>query len=77
MSCWCRALKPTRCRCDKIKGQHNVSVRYLGGRSERQPQCRTSSPPNAPTPISWSTSRRHSGGSIAEIDEARWRQVGP
>jgi NAD(P)-dependent dehydrogenase (short-subunit alcohol dehydrogenase family) len=61
--------------CDKIKGQHNVSVRYLAldlsdGRNvdKLAAEC-------ADTDLLVNNAGAIPGGSIAEIDEARWRQA--
>jgi len=61
--------------CDKIKGQHNVSVRYLAldlsdGRNVDQlaAEC-------ADTDLLVNNAGAIPGGNIAEIDEARWREA--
>src|SRR5437763_10725895 len=61
--------------CDKIKGQHNVSVRYLAldlsdGRNvdKLAAEC-------ADTDLLVNNAGAIPGGNIAEIDEARWRQA--
>src|SRR4030081_2726364 len=61
--------------CDKIRGQHNVSVRYLAldlsdGRNvdKLAAEC-------ADTNLLVNNAGAIPGGNIAEIDEARWRQA--
>src|SRR5207302_4400089 len=61
--------------CDKIKGQHNVSVRYLAldlsdGRNvdKLAAEC-------ADTDLLVNNAGAIPGGNITEIDEARWRQA--
>src|SRR5438445_9356253 len=61
--------------CDKIKGQHNVSVRYLAldlsdGRNvdKLAAEC-------ADTDLLVNNAGAIPGGNIAEIHEARWRQA--
>jgi 3-oxoacyl-[acyl-carrier protein] reductase len=61
--------------CDKIKGQHNVSVRYLAldlsdGRNvdKLAAEC-------ADTDLLVNNAGAIPGGNIAEIDEARWREA--
>ena len=61
--------------CDKIKGQHNVSVRYLAldlsdGRNvdKLAAEC-------ADTDLLVNNAGAIPGGNIAEIDEKRWREA--
>src|SRR3982074_1665970 len=61
--------------CAKIKGQHNVSVRYLAvdlGDSRNVDKLAAEC---ADTDLLVNNAGAIPGGNIAEIDEARWRQA--
>src|SRR5258708_11456764 len=61
--------------CDKIKGQHNVSVRYLAVDLSDSRNVDKLAAECADTDLLVNNAGAIPGGSIAEIDEARWRQA--
>jgi NAD(P)-dependent dehydrogenase (short-subunit alcohol dehydrogenase family) len=61
--------------CDKIKGQHNVSVRYLALDLSDSRNVDKLAAECADTDLLVNNAGAIPGGNIAEIDEARWRQA--
>ena len=61
--------------CDKIKGRHNVSVRYLAVDLSDSRNVDKLAAECADTDLLVNNAGAIPGGNIAEIDEARWRQA--
>jgi NAD(P)-dependent dehydrogenase (short-subunit alcohol dehydrogenase family) len=61
--------------CDKIKGQYNVSVRYVALDLSDSRNVDKLAAECADTDLLVNNAGAIPGGSIAEIDEARWRQA--
>src|ERR1700722_8364672 len=61
--------------CDKIKGQHNVSVRYVAVDLSDSRNVDKLAAECADTDLLVKNAGAIPGGNIAEIDEARWRQA--
>src|ERR1700720_2577221 len=61
--------------CDKIKGQHNVAVRYLAVDLSDSRNVDKLAAECADTDLLVNNAGAIPGGNIAEIDDARWRQA--
>jgi NAD(P)-dependent dehydrogenase (short-subunit alcohol dehydrogenase family) len=61
--------------CDKIKGQHNVAVRYVAVDLSDSRNVDKLAAECADTDLLVNNAGAIPGGNIAEIDEARWRQA--